>query len=74
MCALLTTMKKQFSLATPVESSLAQQGRSYFWTHGITSNKYHTSGTCKNKANNHKDTATWTNKMGGLTHSYQKHC
>jgi hypothetical protein len=37
----------------------------YCWTHGITSNLRHTSHTCTRKAENHKDEATYDNRMGG---------
>ena len=60
---LLATIQNNFGMTMTVYSSRAQQGCIYCWMHGSTSNMEHTSGTCKNKANNHKDTATWTNKM-----------
>jgi hypothetical protein len=37
----------------------------YCHTHGITKNGDHTSATCKNKGENHKDDATIFNRMGG---------
>jgi hypothetical protein len=39
--------------------------RSYCWTHGSSRNLRHTSATCNNKADDHQDTATLNNKMGG---------
>ena len=37
----------------------------YCWTHGLGKNWNHTSATCKNKAEGHKDEATADNTMGG---------
>ena len=37
----------------------------YCWTHGLGKNRNHTSCTCKNKAEGHKDEATADNMMGG---------
>jgi hypothetical protein len=37
----------------------------YCWTHGLGKNRAHTSGTCQNKADGHKDEATADNMMGG---------
>ena len=37
----------------------------YCWTHGLGKNRNHTSPTCKNKADGHKDEATADNMMGG---------
>jgi hypothetical protein len=37
----------------------------YCWTHGLCMNPKHTSATCKNKAEGHKDEATAFNRMGG---------
>ena len=37
----------------------------YCWTHGITRNLYHHSKACSRKAENHKDEATYENRMGG---------
>ena len=37
----------------------------YCWTHGLGKNRNHTSPTCKNKAEGHKDEATADNMMGG---------
>ena len=39
----------------------------YCWTHGLGLNPNHTSPTCKNKAEGHKDDATVTNMQGGCT-------
>jgi len=41
--------------------------RSYCWTHGSIKNLKHSSETCKNKAEGHKDEATSDNKLGGST-------
>lgn len=38
---------------------------SYCWTHGTSKNVNHTSSTCKNKSDGHKDDATSSNKMKG---------
>jgi hypothetical protein len=43
--------------------------RSYCWTHGSSDNISHTSLTCRNKANGHRDEATFRNKLGGSTHN-----
>ena len=37
----------------------------YCWTHGKTRNPLHTSKTCRNRAEGHKEEATLDNKMGG---------
>ena len=37
----------------------------YCWTHGLGKNANHTSATCNNKAEGHKDDATADNMMGG---------
>ena len=37
----------------------------YCWTHGLGKNRKHTSATCNNKAEGHKDEATADNMMGG---------
>jgi hypothetical protein len=37
----------------------------YCWTHGVTRNLHHCSKTCSRKAENHKDDATYDNRMGG---------
>ena len=37
----------------------------YCWTHGLGKNKQHTSATCNNKAEGHKDNATINNMQGG---------
>jgi hypothetical protein len=44
-----------------------QPARTYFWTHGITTNLAHTSATCSTKSPEHQDDATEENKMGGAT-------
>ena len=38
---------------------------SYCWTHGRTKNPKHTSATCKNRAEGHKEEATLSNRLGG---------
>jgi hypothetical protein len=43
------------------------RGKSFCWTHGITSNTEHTSHSCKNPAEGHQIQATMENKMGGNT-------
>ena len=37
----------------------------YCWTHGLGKNRNHTSATCNNKAEGHKDEATADNMLGG---------
>jgi len=37
----------------------------YCWTHGLSSDKNHTSQTCNRKATGHQDSATLDNMMGG---------
>ena len=37
----------------------------YCWTHGLGTNRAHTSATCQNKGEGHKDDATADNLMGG---------
>jgi hypothetical protein len=37
----------------------------YCWTHGLGKNRAHTSASCTNKADGHRDEATATNLMGG---------
>ena len=44
-----------------------KQQQYYCHTHGITTNKEHTSDKCQTKGPNHQDTATIRNKMGGST-------
>jgi hypothetical protein len=41
------------------------RGKSFCWTHGITSNMDHTSLSCKFPAEGHQTAATLTNQMGG---------
>ena len=43
----------------------------YCWSHGFMQNADHTSLTCRNKKEGHKDEATATNKMGGKEHVWQ---
>ena len=38
---------------------------SYCWTHGVTRNLQHSSATCKRKAENHQDDATYYCRKGG---------
>ena len=40
---------------------------SYCWMHGNIKNLKHTSATCNNKSEGHKDEATSDNKLGGST-------
>ena len=44
---------------------------SYCWSHGFIQNAAHTSLTCRNKKEGHKDDTTATNKMGGKEHVWQ---
>ena len=39
----------------------------YCWSHGFSRNPRHTSKSCRNKRENHKDDAVGTNRMGGNT-------
>ena len=39
--------------------------KSYYWTHGVTRNMYHNSGTCENQHTDHQSDATIDNRMGG---------
>ena len=39
--------------------------KSYCWTHGVTTNMEHDSGTCDNQHREHQETATFDNRMGG---------
>jgi hypothetical protein len=45
--------------------------RGYCWTHGITASTNHTSATCNNPADGHKQEATHQNKMGGSTEQFR---
>jgi hypothetical protein len=38
----------------------------YCWTHGLSRNAGHTSASCEGKGENHQDTATVDNRMGGV--------
>jgi hypothetical protein len=56
--------------ATPSTPGAARSTNSpfpgnYCWTHGHRCNQHHTSATCGNKAEGHKDMATSSNTMGG---------
>jgi hypothetical protein len=44
----------------------------YCWTHGITRNLKHTSGTCTRQAEGHKTDATYSKRMGGSNERQQK--
>jgi hypothetical protein len=48
-----------------IATTADDQGNTYCWTHGTSSNKKHSSVTCHHKALGHQDSATSTNKMGG---------
>jgi hypothetical protein len=37
----------------------------YCWSHGLGTNRVHTSAQCQNKKDGHKDTATANNMLGG---------
>ena len=39
--------------------------KSYCWSHGVTRNMYHNSGTCDNHHTGHQSDATLDNRMGG---------
>ena len=73
VAALSNTIKMlQMQLETMMQSKPPTRNRnnfstSYCWTHGRTKNKKHTSATCRNRAEGHKEEATLTNKMGGST-------
>jgi hypothetical protein len=43
---------------------------SYCWSHGFLKNPKHNSLTCKYKKENHQDTATATNQLGGATGNF----
>jgi hypothetical protein len=53
----------------PVAQGYDDNGKpiTYCWSHGITHNLRHHSGTCKRKKDGHKDSATLHNKLGGNT-------
>ena len=53
--------------ATPVANVVnLESGRMYYcWTHGLSTNRNHTSATCLNKAEGHKDDATAFRMRGG---------
>ena len=44
-------------------------GWNYYWLHGKLRNKKHTSATCRNKKEGHKDDATLEKQMGGESSS-----
>ena len=50
---------------TPVRVTKHSHPGNYCWTHGHWVSKDHTSATCGNKAEGHKNDATLTNTMGG---------
>eukprot|EP00804_Cyclotella_cryptica_P017257 CCRYP_016819-RA/>CCRYP_016819-RA protein AED:0.45 eAED:0.45 QI:0/-1/0/1/-1/1/1/0/157 len=50
---------------TRLSTTLATMPGGYCWTHGFQVREGHSSATCANKAEGHKDTATHTNTMGG---------
>ena len=65
---------QQALLCLPVHSAMAiapstmmNGPKGYCWTHGIMKNGQHMSASCKNKAAGHQDTATTSNKLGGMT-------
>jgi hypothetical protein len=39
----------------------------YWWTHGLSKNPEHTSGSCKSKGEGHSDDATIDDRKGGIT-------
>jgi hypothetical protein len=49
----------------PVKLTKNPHPGNYCWTHGHRLSKDHTSATCGNKAEGHKDDATLSNTMGG---------
>jgi ABC-type transporter Mla subunit MlaD len=51
----------------PSNSNSNGDNGNYCWTHGYKVNRSHTSATCSNKAQGHKDTATRADTMGGST-------
>ena len=45
-----------------------EKKKSYCWTHGVTTNMEHKSGTCENQHTDHQDAANFDNHMGGSEH------
>ena len=46
----------------------SEKKKSYCWTHGVTTNMEHDSGTCDYQHTDHQDTATFDNHIGGSDH------
>ena len=60
--------------ASPAPANNSSAPRtSYCWSHGINQNLSHTSQTCENRKENHKESATLGNKMGGSTKNWARH-
>jgi len=55
------------STAPPPPTHVSVEGGKmyYCWTHGLSANQHHTSGTCERKASGHKDNATAFHMQGG---------
>jgi hypothetical protein len=64
MATLIAAMKSQN------RNRKTNNGTSYCWTHGHTTNSSHISASCEKQADGHKVTATKTNTMGGSDHLY----
>ena len=47
----------------------SEKTKSYCWTHGVTTNMEHDSGTCDNQHTDHQNAATFNNCMGGSDHT-----
>ena len=47
----------------------SEKKKSYCWTHGVTTNMEHDSGTCDNQHTDHHNAATFDNRMGGSDHT-----
>ena len=62
-----TTKTTNAPRPSTVTSNTDPSARSYCWTHGSIKNLQHSSETCKNKAEGHKDEATSNNKLGRST-------
>ena len=67
-----TSIPASAALVTPAATTPAanvvnlEGGRMYYcWTHGLSTNRNHTSATCLNKAEGHKDDATAFRMRGG---------
>jgi hypothetical protein len=70
------TPEKAAAPSPPLVAYVAQEGPAsfdsnnitlyYCWTHGLSRTAGHTSHTCENKADNHQDSATLDNRMGGV--------